>query len=59
MFWLNYGNVKTLALAWQVLYDWLLGKFDRINRMITLSVFTLSGFHCIMKLRLKRKKIKL
>jgi hypothetical protein len=31
MFWLNYANVKTLALAWQVLWDWLLGKFDRKN----------------------------
>ncbi len=24
-----------------------LGHFDNINRMITLSVITLSGFHCI------------
>ena len=23
-----------------------LGQFDHINRMITLSVITLSGFHC-------------
>ncbi len=25
-----------------------LGKFDHVNRMITLSVITLSGFHCTM-----------
>jgi hypothetical protein len=24
-----------------------LGQFDHINRMIALSVITLSGFHCI------------
>ena len=29
-----------------------LGHFDNINRIITLSVITLSGFHCIRKFQM-------
>jgi len=30
------------------------GKFDHINRVITLSVITLRGFHCMDKIALNR-----
>jgi hypothetical protein len=39
-----------LLVIWDLLN---LGQFDHINRMITLSVITLSGLHC----NCKRKKV--
>jgi hypothetical protein len=33
-----------VAVIWDITNQ---GQFDHINRMITLSVITLSGFHCI------------
>jgi hypothetical protein len=33
-----------VAVIWDIANQ---GQFDHINRMITLSVFTLNGFHCI------------
>ncbi len=43
-----------LLVIWDLLN---LGQFDHINRMITLSVITLSGLHCIKFINIIEKLI--
>ena len=45
------NNIRIIDHINQIAYSMSglgLGHFDNINRMITISVITLSGFHCIM-----------